>query len=171
MKVGKRQQYELGQFLRRRYEGYISSKYSPSELYVTSSDMDRTIMSLESNLAGLYPPTRPWNPEIEWQPIPLRTLPWKEDKYIHNNVRCPKYYELRSDFYFSSVEVKTFNRQNQEFIQFCAENSGLEITTVKGLYPLLDILYAQVRYNTMRRVSFILCDRILFATYNDYTRL
>lgn len=75
------QQFELGQFIRHRYDGYLEKKYSPKELYVTSSDMDRTIMSLESNLAGLFPPVvNPWNPEIDWQPIPLRTIPKKDDK-------------------------------------------------------------------------------------------
>lgn len=74
------QQYELGRYLRHRYDGYLGKKYNQKELYVTSSDMDRTIMSLESNLAGLFPPVNHWNPKIEWQPIPLRTIPWKDDK-------------------------------------------------------------------------------------------
>lgn len=141
------QQYELGQFLRQRYDGYLAAKYSPTELYVTSSDMDRTIMSLESNLAGLFPPVNPWNPSIEWQPIPLRTIPWNEDKFLHNNVRCPKYYELRSDFYAFSEEVRRMNEEHKDFINYCAQHSGLDITTVKGLYPLLDILYAQASHN------------------------
>ncbi|CAL8098907.1 unnamed protein product [Orchesella dallaii] len=144
---GKMQQYELGRYLRQRYDGYLGEKYTQKELYVTSSDMDRTIMSLESNLAGLFPPVNKWNPNIEWQPIPLRTIPWKEDKLLHVNVRCPRYHEIRRNFLSTSDVVKKINEDNQEFIQYCAEKSGLNARTVKDLYPLLDVLYAQSQHN------------------------
>lgn len=38
-------------------------------------------MSAESNLAGLYPPIQNdiWDTDLEWQPIPVHTIPEKED--------------------------------------------------------------------------------------------
>lgn len=38
-------------------------------------------MSAEANLAGLYPPKTAdiWNNQIEWQPIPIHTVPEKDD--------------------------------------------------------------------------------------------
>jgi len=49
---------------------------------VTSSDEERCLMSAESNLAGLYPPTpqEMWNSTLNWQPIPIHTKPRFEDK-------------------------------------------------------------------------------------------
>ena len=52
---GKDQQYQLGEFFRNRYNGFLDSEYKMKEIHVLSSDTDRTLMSAEANLAGLYP--------------------------------------------------------------------------------------------------------------------
>lgn len=47
------------------------------QIFIRSTDYDRTLMSAEANLAGLYPPERQqmFNPNISWQPIPVHTVP------------------------------------------------------------------------------------------------
>ena len=78
--------YETGEYLRTRYDGYIGDDYKPKELYVISSDLDRTIMSAQLVMVGMFPTQNgtSWNPHLPWQPIPIRTLPYHED-----NVRNP----------------------------------------------------------------------------------
>ena len=69
--------YNLGQYLRMRYSGFLNKKYHKEEVYARSSDLDRTIMSAQANLAGLYPPEDHrdvWNKNIRWQPVPIHTL-------------------------------------------------------------------------------------------------
>jgi lysosomal acid phosphatase len=58
--------------------------YSREDIYVQSTDVDRTLMSAGSNLAGLYPPegAQIWNENINWQPIPIHTVPEIKDEVI-----------------------------------------------------------------------------------------
>jgi len=51
---------------------------------VQSTDVDRTLMSAQSNLAGLYEPFGDdvWNDQIKWQPIPVHTIPEQFDAVI-----------------------------------------------------------------------------------------
>lgn len=81
--IGEKQQFELGNFLRERYDGFLDRFYSPHEIFVMSSDRDRTIMSAQVNLAALYKPpniSQNWNPLLPWTPVPIRTIPREEDK-------------------------------------------------------------------------------------------
>lgn len=73
----------MGSYVRQRYGAYLSESYSPDEVYVRSTDVDRTLMSAESHLAGLFPPTADqlWNPSIPWQPIPVHTVPKSEGMF------------------------------------------------------------------------------------------
>lgn len=50
-------QYKLGQYIRYRYNGYLNQTYTTDQMYVQSSDKDRTIQSAMANLAGMWPPT------------------------------------------------------------------------------------------------------------------
>ena len=55
--TGMRMHYLLGLRNRNRWSGYLSSSYDVKEIYVKSTDYNRTIMSALSNLQGLYPPS------------------------------------------------------------------------------------------------------------------
>jgi hypothetical protein len=52
---GMRMHYLLGARNRKRWENFLSSSYDVKELYVKSTDYNRTIMSVMSHLQGLYP--------------------------------------------------------------------------------------------------------------------
>jgi hypothetical protein len=62
--AGKLMHYQLGQWFRARYKGLLGPDYSELEVEVWSTDVDRTIMSAQSNLAGLFPPTA----RMQWLP-------------------------------------------------------------------------------------------------------
>uniref|UniRef100_A0A663MFX6 acid phosphatase n=1 Tax=Athene cunicularia TaxID=194338 RepID=A0A663MFX6_ATHCN len=85
-KLGIQQQYELGQYMRRRYSYFLSVVYKQCEIYVQSTDCDHTLMSAQASLAGLYPPAQGqiWNPRILWQPIPVHTVPLSHDNVSRN---------------------------------------------------------------------------------------
>ncbi|CAK8692788.1 unnamed protein product [Clavelina lepadiformis] len=105
--VGMRQQHELGQYFRQRYNNFLSKHYKRSEIYVRSTDVDRTLMSAECNMAGLYPPSgrQKWNgTNTTWQPLPVHTVPEDTDLLlIYPAPHCPKYFELLSEIYQSKI--------------------------------------------------------------------
>ena len=72
--AGIAQQYRLGKYLRTRYGSILSSTYISSEINVRSTDYDRTLMSAQSNLIGLYPLSNISNDTVPIQPIPIHTV-------------------------------------------------------------------------------------------------
>ncbi|GAB6030609.1 hypothetical protein CHUAL_007470 [Chamberlinius hualienensis] len=81
------QQYELGEFMRRQYSGFLNASYVWNEVIVNSTNVDRTMMSAACHLAGLYPPAgeEKWNPTMPWQPIPIHTTQLDIDYVITLN--------------------------------------------------------------------------------------
>ncbi|XP_069068019.1 lysosomal acid phosphatase-like isoform X2 [Pleurodeles waltl] len=93
------QHYKLGQYLKKRYQGFLNATYNRDEIYVRSTDYDRTLMSAEANLAGMYPPTgeQIWNDTIPWQPIPVHTVPLSEDQLLRFPLEnCDCFEKLRN---------------------------------------------------------------------------
>ncbi|XP_018904522.2 testicular acid phosphatase homolog isoform X3 [Bemisia tabaci] len=119
LQIGKVNMFKLGRFLRRRYDGFLSVNYSPAELKVISSDVDRCIMSAQLVLAGLYPPVgiQKWNADLLWQPVPVHSLPREcDDKAL--GLPRPDWYDerifkwIRTEYFFSFT--KTDNRVKLE---------------------------------------------------------
>ncbi|KHJ80399.1 hypothetical protein OESDEN_19926 [Oesophagostomum dentatum] len=54
--IGMRQHLNLGKLLRSTYvdTGFLSRRYSSKEIYVRSTDVNRTIISAMSNMLGMY---------------------------------------------------------------------------------------------------------------------
>ena len=66
---GMRQRYLLGRHSRERYTGQfalLSREYNPNEVYIQSTNVNRTMQSGYSELMGLYPPglAAPLTPEM-----------------------------------------------------------------------------------------------------------
>uniref|UniRef100_A0A8C3KC28 acid phosphatase n=1 Tax=Calidris pygmaea TaxID=425635 RepID=A0A8C3KC28_9CHAR len=104
-KTGMQQLFKLGQYTRERYSNFLNSTYNRQEFYIQSTDYDRTIMSAQSYLSGLFPPTSSqiWNPELLWQPIPVHVLQKSTDQMLHFPLTgCPRFDELQNKTQTSS---------------------------------------------------------------------
>ncbi|KAG9509700.1 Testicular acid phosphatase-like protein [Fragariocoptes setiger] len=77
--AGKQRMYELGRYTRLRYKNFLSD--NPDECYARSAEVDRCISSASLVLTGMYPPNGAyvWNTCLNWQPVPIRTVPRELD--------------------------------------------------------------------------------------------
>ncbi|XP_077439814.1 lysosomal acid phosphatase [Vanacampus margaritifer] len=146
---GMRQHLELGQFLRKRYDSFLNESYVRHEISVRSTDYDRTLMSAESNLAGLYPPNgeQVFSPNIPWQPIPVHTVPQSEEKLLAFPQRdCPRYEELMNETEQTEEYVNLTNA-NKDIMELVRNKTGLKIMNVDAVWSVYDTLFCESRHN------------------------
>ncbi|XP_077115806.1 testicular acid phosphatase homolog isoform X2 [Ranitomeya variabilis] len=149
--VGIRQQYELGKYLRMRYEQFLSPTYKKEEIYVRSTDYDRTLMSAQANLAGLYPPngTQQWHPDIPWQPIPVHTVPVSQDRLLKFPSKdCPRFYELMKET-IQLLEYRNRMKAWKDFIARIANVTGYSVGPAdhRWMGNVYDTLFCQKSHN------------------------
>lgn len=145
---GKRMQYNLGRYLRNRYGALLGDEYDEKVIYVRSTDVDRTLMSAESNLAGLYPPKgdQLWKKDIPWQPIPVHTVQLGADNLLSSHSHCPRMTELIDDV-LTSAEVTSINEKYQWLYDYLAQNINATVDNMKDVNYLFDTLFIETVYN------------------------
>ncbi|KAM9334213.1 lysosomal acid phosphatase-like [Symphorus nematophorus] len=146
---GMRQHFDLGDFLRNRYKGFLNESYDRHEISVRSTDYDRTLMSAEANLAGLYPPSgqQVFTPELKWQPIPVHTVPQSEERLLSFPLgNCPRYKQLMSETEHTQ-EFLNITAKYQDIIDLVRNKTGLNKTTVESAWSVYDTLFCESRHN------------------------
>uniref|UniRef100_A0A915PT05 Lysosomal acid phosphatase n=1 Tax=Setaria digitata TaxID=48799 RepID=A0A915PT05_9BILA len=118
--------YRLGKLLRQRYDGFLSGNYKTSEIYVRSTDINRTLMTANGVLQGLYPQRYSDDKSSTvWHPVPL----------LRQSLNCPKANdELRK--VYKMKEIEDVAKMNEEFLKYLGKNMG-----IKGKYDLANIWY------------------------------
>ncbi|XP_043292712.1 testicular acid phosphatase isoform X1 [Cervus elaphus] len=142
---GVRQQLELGRFLRSRYEDFLSPEYRREEVYIRSTDFDRTLESAQANLAGLFPEAAPGRSEAAWRPIPVHTVPVTEDKLLRFPTRsCPRYRELLREA-TEAAEYQTALEGWTDFLTRLENFTGLSLVgePLRKAWKVLDTLICQ----------------------------
>ncbi|XP_016386224.1 lysosomal acid phosphatase-like [Sinocyclocheilus rhinocerous] len=145
---GMKQHFELGQFLTKRYTGFLSEDYDRHEIFIRSTDVDRTLMSAEANLAGMFPPngSEVFNPDLKWQPIPVHTVPADEEKLLSFPLDdCPRYTQLmneteKTDIFLNMTET------NKAFIEMVKNKTGLEKTNIETIWSVYDTLFCEAKH-------------------------
>ncbi|TNM94237.1 hypothetical protein fugu_002413 [Takifugu bimaculatus] len=146
---GMRQHYELGTFLRNRYKGFLNESYERHEISVRSTDYDRTLMSAEANLAGLYPPPsqQTFKPDLKWQPIPVHTVPLSEDRLLSFPIgECPRYKQLMEETEHTE-EFVNITKKYEDTIEWVRNKTGQNDTDVKSVWSVYDTLFCESQHN------------------------
>lgn len=109
--VGQRAHFALGQRLRARYVDtqFLPEAFDPKHVYVRSTDIDRTLASAVSQMAGLYPPGSAPNSDVRirygqdplhenegglphlYQPVPVHTTSKNTDMLLIPGANCPRH--------------------------------------------------------------------------------
>lgn len=146
--MGMQQEYELGHYFKQQYvdTAFMNASYRRQEVYVRSTNYDRTLMSAYSVLAGLFPPIgdQVWSKEDvpNWQPIPVHTKPKDEDYLLHTDTECPKYTEYHDNYMKDNEIVKKTVQSNRDLYKYMSENAGEE-PTWDGMGQVLDPIFCQ----------------------------
>ena len=148
---GMQQEYELGKKMRDRYittTHLLPASYVSNTMFVRSSDYNRTLMSAESFLYGLYPlGTGPGTLPRAFQPIPIHTIPKLLDDLLIPNFNQAYYDEVMAKNVFTQPEWQAKSAQYQpKFAQWSAA-SGMQINSLQEVLYLGDNLYISQLYN------------------------
>lgn len=152
---GVNRSYNMGAQLRRYYveeTQLLPENFNVETLYVASTNKDRTLMSAQAFLMGLYPSgTGPKlvdnQPSVPFgmQPIPVHSVPKEVD-----HLSTPKSYNpmfLFDNYLEARHEWKKVPKETKEKIKRWGELTGLPLKNLKGLKGLADILYVRQQNN------------------------
>uniref|UniRef100_A0A8C2YY48 Lysosomal acid phosphatase n=1 Tax=Cyclopterus lumpus TaxID=8103 RepID=A0A8C2YY48_CYCLU len=130
-------------------EGFLNESYDRHEIYVRSTDYDRTLMSAEANLAGLYPPAgqQVFTTDLKWQPIPVHTVPLIEERLLSYPLGdCPRFKQLMNETEHTE-EFINVTTTYKDIIELVRNKTGLNQTTVESVWTVYDTLFCESRHN------------------------
>ncbi|CAF1245430.1 unnamed protein product [Adineta steineri] len=143
--AGIEQHHRLGQYLRTRYGSILSSNYTASEIVVRSTDYDRTLMSAQSNLIGLYGLKNVSDDTIPIQPVPIHTVPMEKD-FLLAVSDCPRYEEIENEVY-QTDEFKKMNTYYESFFQKLQVWTNISNMTLLNSWGIADTIFIEHLYN------------------------
>ncbi|XP_039693074.1 prostatic acid phosphatase isoform X2 [Pteropus medius] len=121
-----------------------------TQVYIQSTDVDRTLMSAMTNLAALFPPEgiSVWNPSLPWQPIPVHTVPLSEDRLLYLPFRnCPRFQQLQRET-LKSEEFQKRLQPYKDFVETLPKLAGYHGKDLFGIWSkVYDPLFCERVHN------------------------
>jgi acid phosphatase len=148
---GMRQHYLLGQKFRHKYVdqlNFVSGTFNISEVYARATGKDRTLMSAQSFMLGMFPPgTGPNASTVKEsalphsiQPVPIHAATPSHDILLHAYKNCPRLSELKDEVK-NSAEWKQKEEENKEFLKQLASVFGekkISLSKVSAVYHVVN---------------------------------
>lgn len=118
--------------MRIRYQRLIGYDFLPENVYICSSDVNRTVTSALSNAAGMFPPSgdQKWK-NFNWKPTLVHiTASLDKDYLVYQAIPCPRIEKLQQKYY-ESPEVSTLLRQHSKLLEYLENNSGMKVRSLQ----------------------------------------
>ena len=149
--TGMQQEYQLGVALRKQYieqSHLLPKQYQYGTIYVRSTDYDRTLMSAQSVLTGLYPPgtgpspSKGAPPALPYaiQPVPIFSAPAQYDDIILQKVSKEDFNKLLEQYVFPTPAWQQKDNELKANYPRWSNLTGVPITQLKDLGQLADTL-------------------------------
>lgn len=161
--LGMQEHLQLGQLLRKRYQGFLSPVFKQDEVYIRSTDVNRTLVSALSNMAGMFQGT-PGNLNVlngipsdpawpkHWLPVPIHTLPRDQDVC---NMGC----QAADDYYKYHVQKQSnytyYVNKYANFYQYLHNVTGYpkdNKTTFDDMYWIYDTILCERYHSNVHRL-------------------
>lgn len=119
-------------------------------------------MSALANLAGLFPPRtqeESWNNEINWQPIPVHTIPHLLDYVLSGGKECLKYEVAYKEYMKKSKEVQRIYTEYAHLFTYWSRMTGANISTIPQVNDLYDTIKIEKKYKKkFVKINFLLIE-------------
>ncbi|KAJ1370863.1 hypothetical protein KIN20_032683 [Parelaphostrongylus tenuis] len=154
--LGMAQHMKLGKLVRSTYidTGFLSKKYSSKEIYVRSTDLNRTLISAMSNMLGMYGQYDHFNEagvdypsETGWPagyvPVPIHTVKFETDHVGNPETKCERH-SLLWNMAKNSSEVQSFLKRPDvaELLRQLTEYCGKTIN-MENFWSIYDSLFVE----------------------------
>jgi len=182
--IGMAQEYQLGKHLRDEYitqTQLLPEQYSIKTMYVRSTEYDRTVMSAQCLLLGLYPlGNGPKNSASQayalpegYQPIPIFTLPQQEDSLLRPFNDKVLFGKLLQKYLFSTPAWIEKGLELKQSMAKWRAATGLALTNPMELMELADAISIYQRYQVPLPPDLGQDDirAIMEITHNQWTAL
>lgn len=101
------------------------------------------LKSAKANLAGLFSTNDlEWNGNLDWQPIPVWTIPRVEDYVLASDKRCDHFDYIMLQ-YMNTTEFKAVWKKHKPLIRYLEENAGKKLPSLTEINVLYDTLFIE----------------------------
>jgi hypothetical protein len=142
--LGMQQEFQLGQTFRKRYVAdshLLPERYDSPTLYVRSTDFNRTLMSAQCVLLGLYPITAA-NKDLpaNFQPIPVHDLPLQYDALLAQDFSKDPLRSLRIKYIYNTKAWRAKEARYKNKLLEWQKITGMKLKSLHSVIPLGDNL-------------------------------
>ncbi len=155
--LGMQQAHQLGVLLNQRYRvdnQLLPLNYQPNTIYIRSTDYDRTMMSAQAVVMGLYPlGTGPALPDAtpalpsNFQPIPIHTIPAAQDGAFLIDIGSSELSDLLDKYVYTRSDWQAKSSELQPHYARWAQLTGMTIENMYDVLSLGDTLHAYVAHD------------------------